>query len=337
MDELGAHVHQDAIEQSDVVLYHWGSWMDHGTAQAVIARFLTLSNPQQAVIGAWVHGGFQHASPYRAPGTASEPDEPQQWRQTLNFVDRYLRPDGEATSEKLLYYYVLGAEEWRSTSVWPVDGATSEQWYFGAANTLSPSTPTTTDSRDTYAVDFTATSGSQTRWHTPQDGVPVVYPDRSNEDTKLLTYTSDPLTEDTEITGHPVVTLYATSTHTDGAFYVYLEDVDPSGRVTYVTEGQLRALHRKVSAETPPYELPVPYHTFKQSDGAPMVPGEVTEITFGLHPTSVLIRAGHRIRVAIAGHDAGLFERYPAEGDPVVTVERNSVYASGIELPVVRR
>jgi putative CocE/NonD family hydrolase len=337
VDELGAHVHSAALEQSDVVLYHWGSWMDHSTAQAVIARFLTLSNPQNAVIGAWVHGGFQHASPYRPPGTAGEPDEPQQWRETLNFLDRYLRDTSEASTQKLLHYYVLGAEEWRSTSVWPVEGMSMQQWYFGEDNTLATSMPSSTDASDSYAVDFTTTSGTQTRWHTAQDGVPVVYPDRSQEDDKLLTYTSDPLEEDMEITGHPVVTLYATSTHTDGAFYVYLEDVDPSGRVTYITEGQLRALHRKVSDDPAPYELPVPYHSFKEKDGEPLVPGEVTEITFGLHPTSVLIGAGHRIRVAIAGHDAELFERYPAVGDPVIAVERNSVFPSKIELPVVRR
>ena len=67
-----------------------------------------------------------------------------------------------------------------------------------------------------------------------------------------------------------------------------------------------------------------------------MTPGDVTEITFGLHPTSVVLRAGYRLRVAIAGADAGLFARVPATGDPMITVERNAVYASKIELPVVR-
>jgi hypothetical protein len=38
-----------------------------------------------------------------------------------------------------------------------------------------------------------------------------------------------------------------------------------------------------------------------------------------------------------AGHDAGTFARIPAEGDPVITVERNLVHASYLELPVVAR
>jgi hypothetical protein len=138
-----------------------------------------------------------------------------------------------------------------------------------------------------------------------------------------------------EITGYPVVTLYATSTEPDGVFYVYLEDVDESGCVTYVTEGLLRSIHRKVSTDKPPYELQVPYHSYKEADAMPMVPGEIAEITFGLLPTSVLIRKGHRIRISIAGHDAGTFVRIPQVGTPVFTIGRNNQHASYIDLPVV--
>jgi putative CocE/NonD family hydrolase len=165
----------------------------------------------------------------------------------------------------------------------------------------------------------------------------VVYGDQAEAGRHMLTYTSPPLAEDTEITGYPVVTLYVTSTETDGAFYVYLGDVDPTGRVTYVTEGQLRAVHRQVSTQPPPYRMQVPYHTFKATDAKPLVPGQVAELSFGLHPTSVLIRKGHCIRVGIAGHDAGTFARVPAQGTPVITLARNQRCASCLDLPVVRR
>ena len=336
MDELGLHSRREALEQSGAAIYSWGSWMDHATAHAVITKFRTLSNPQQAVIGPWRHGGGARANPYAPSPAPPDPSSETQWREMLNFLDRYLKEGGAGTSHRVLYYYTLGAEVWKSTTLWPVEGTTMERWYFGAGRTLSASSPTGLDGRDEYTVDFTATTGLQTRWHTAMDSS-VVYRDRRTEDTKLLTYTSEPLAEDTEITGYPIVTLYVSSTHADGAFFVYLEDVDESGYVTYVTEGQLRGLHRKVSDETPPYDVLIPYHTFKEDDGEPMLPGAVTEITFGLLPTSVLIRAGHRIRVAIAGHDAGLFARIPETGDPVITMQRNSVYASGIDLPVVRR
>jgi len=128
-----------------------------------------------------------------------------------------------------------------------------------------------------------------------------------------------------------------TSTATDGAFFVYLEDVDETGKVMYITEGMLRAIHRKVSTDPPPYNLLAPYHSFKRKDSMPLVPGEVAELTFGLLPTSVLIKKGHRIRIAIAGHDKDTFARIPAEGTPVITFARNKRYASFVELPLVQR
>jgi putative CocE/NonD family hydrolase len=157
----------------------------------------------------------------------------------------------------------------------------------------------------------------------------VVYPDRADEDEKLLTYTSAPMETDVEITGNPVITLYVASTETDGAFHVYLEDVAPDDRVTYITEGIMRTIHRAESGARPE-----PHHTFERADAAPMVPGEVTEIRFNLYATSVLIEKGHRIRIAIAGHDASVFARYPAAGTPVLTVQRNSVCPSHVELPM---
>jgi len=335
LDDISAHEYRDALEASGVAVYGWGSWMDHGTAHATITRFITLSNSQRAVIGPWTHVGWAHASPYRAPGTPPEPSEAQQWAETLHFLDKYVKHAESAGAEKVLYYYTMGAEEWRSTDTWPVPSATPTTWYFGQGGSLSEAPPTDAAGSDSYAVDFSATTGEHTRWHTAMDG-PVIYPDRHDEDTKLLTYTSDPFAEDIEITGYPVVTLFASSTHTDGAFFAYLEDVDAAGRVTYITEGQLRALHRKVATEEAPYELMIPYHSFEQKDAELLVPGQIAELTFGLLPTSVLIRAGHRIRVAIAGHDNGLFARIPESGDPVIQVERNSTFPSRIELPVVR-
>ena len=84
---------------------------------------------------------------------------------------------------------------------------------------------------------------------------------------------------------------------------MYLEDVDENEKVTYLTEGMLRALHRKVSTDTPPYKIFVPYHSYLRKDGLPLIPGEVSDLHFGLFPISALIRKGHRIRIAIAGAD----------------------------------
>lgn len=118
---------------------------------------------------------------------------------------------------------------------------------------------------------------------------------------------------------------------------MYLEDVAPDGRVTYITEGILRAIHRKISPEEPPYVHLGPYHSFTRADAEPLVPGEITEISFNLYATSALISKGHRIRIALAGHDASIFARYPEEGTPVWTLQHNSLYPSNIELPMKER
>jgi predicted acyl esterase len=96
-------------------------------------------------------------------------------------------------------------------------------------------------------------------------------------------------------------------------------------------------MHRKISTDQPPYTVQVPYHSLKRKDALPVVPGQVIEMTFGLWPTSVLLKKNHRIRVAIAGADRDTFARLPAEGTPTIAVERNARRCSFIELPVFDR
>ena len=339
-DDLAVHKYRVDIENSSAVTCGWGSGMDAGTADAVLQRFLTYRNNVRGVIGAWEHGGRYNASPYASAPRPAVPDLHGQWQEMLRFFDDYLKHDEITTgSTRQLYYYTMGAEEWRITHQWPPEGVTYERWYLASGNTLSPNLPPAGSGEDKYTIDFEATTGALNRWW-EMGGIEnktVSYPDRTMADRRLLTYTSTPLQEDIEITGHPIATIFITSTAADEAFFVYLEDVDPQGEVIYVTEGQLRAIHRKVLKQETPVSTTVPYHTFRQADAEELTPEQITELTFGLLPTSVLIRKGHRIRIAIAGHDAGTFSRIPAEGQPVITVVHNEAYASSINLPVLRK
>ncbi|HXX87837.1 MAG TPA: CocE/NonD family hydrolase [Candidatus Acidoferrum sp.] len=336
IDELSPFSFKSNIERSGVAIYGWGSWFDAGIADAVIRRFLTFSNFQLAVIGPWNHGGLYHASPYVPPETLTNPSLIAQWTECIRFFEHYLKGiANDEVTQKTLVYYTLGEERWKKTSVWPPEGSTLQRLYLAANNSLSRNPPETESGVDEYTVDFEATTGKTNRWHT-QLGFIVVYRNRAEEDRRLLTYTSPPLEVDTEITGYPIVTLHITSTCTDGAFFVYLEDVDESGKVTYVTEGILRAIHRKVSGESPPYKQLIPYHSFKRKDSMALVPGETAELTFGLLPTSVSIKKGHCIRIAIAGHDKDNFIRIPSKESPVITVARNRDLASFIDLPIVQ-
>ena|ERR1700739_2389134 len=56
----------------------------------------------------------------------------------------------------------------------------------------------------------------------------------------------------------------------------------------------------------------------------PLAPTVAATIRLSMYPTFVLLRKGHRIRVALAGVDASLFERCPAEETPKLTVYREA-------------
>jgi putative CocE/NonD family hydrolase len=327
------YARQSAIEQAGVPTYVWVSWLDSTLADAALKRYLTFDTPQTVIIGPWSHGAMYHADPFLPADTAVEPSSDEQFDMLVAFFDAYLKDDGETRPQTGITYYTLGAGTWRTTRVWPPEGVVPVKWYFGEAGSLIPSSPANGSGSDSYTVDWTASTGDLNRWYTGLFKDDVVYPDRAEEDRKLLTYTSAPMQADIEITGSPIVTLYVSSTTPDAAFHVYLEDVAPDGAVTYITEGMLRAVNRKISDNEPPYIQFGPYHTLERADALPMVPGEMTEISFNLYATSVLIRQGHQIRIAIAGHDASMFMRYPKDATPVFTIFQSSF----IELPIKER
>jgi putative CocE/NonD family hydrolase len=155
-------------------------------------------------------------------------------------------------------------------------------------------------------VDDSTSTGATNRWLAIDLGRAAAYPGRTHADDTLLTFTSGPLPADVHVLGFPVVTMRLATSGADGAVYVYLEDVGPGGDVAYLTEGCLRFLHRRTTGPAEPMRLGVP-RTFARSDALRVVPGRPMGLTVQLLPVSAVVRAGHRIRVALAGHDASCF------------------------------
>jgi len=323
----------DLLEAAGTPLFVRVGWLDAATTNGALSRYNTVSNPQHVIIGPWSHGGRHDTDPFNPPNEPVYPPLEMQVFEMVTFFNRYMKRDEPRPIESSIKYYTLGSGEWNTTETWPPDGYDDVTWYFQNDGALNTTAPNTKVGSDHYTIDFTATTGMDNRWRTNAGGYDVVYPDRRHEDEKLLTYTSAPLERDTVVTGTPVVTLHVRSTHEDGAFFVYLEDVAPDGRVTYVTEGQLRGVCRALAEEEPAFAKFGPHRTFLRDDAKPLVPGEVAELRFELWATSVEFKQGHRIRVAIAGADKDNFARYPEEGAPAITVERNAVYPSHIVLP----
>src|SRR5690606_5586830 len=72
-------------------------------------------------------------------------------------------------------------------------------------------------------------------------------------------------------------------------------------------EGMFRAVHRKVGEEGD-YKVPGTYHSFRQQDAMPLVPGETVRLSFALLPISYLVAPGHRLRISITGVDPQHFD-----------------------------
>ena len=325
------------IEAARLPMMHWAGWLDSGTADGALARFATFDAPNVTLIGPWNHGALRTAHVYEAPSTPVEPSVDEQWQQVFAFLGRYVEEGGAVEpAPRCIRYFTMGEDRWKSTGVWPPENIEYRAYYLGENQRLVPAAPRKTGQFDVYEVNFRVGTGKSTRWTTSFGGTDVDYPDRGEVDRQLLCYTSAPLEEDLEITGHAIVRLFASSTHEDGAFIVYLETLAPDGRVHYLTEGMLRAIHRKISTDPPPYETFGPYHSYLSKDAMALAPGRIAELAFKLFPTSVRIPAGYSIRIAIAGHDRDTFVRVPATGRPIINLHRSAPYLSRIELPVAR-
>jgi putative CocE/NonD family hydrolase len=326
--------HADAVSRSGVSIQNWAGWRDAGTANGAIHRFLALSNPLEVIIGPWSHGGFHAADPFQPDRDQVDPTyAPAQQEDDFSFVERCLSKAPPGPTEHNLHYYTMGEGRWKTTGVWPLPETRMIDWRLAAGGLLTPNTPA--PGSENYKVDFAVGTGPHNRWATNNDAGPVSYADRAEIDRRLLSYTSALLARPIEITGHPVMTLFVASTHTDGAFFAYLETVAPNGAVIYLTEGQLRGIHRRLSTPPRGFQAVGPYHSFLRSDAQPLVPGEIAELAFALHPLSVRVPAGYRLRVAISGADTDVFARVPAVGDPTLAIHYGAAQPSRITLPII--
>ena len=326
------------VVSSGVPMLVRAGWLDGGFAAGALARFVTQASHQQVEIGPWGHGGGSFAGTLRpsgpeAAGTAEhDPLSPgSQDCRLVEFFARYLERNGKPGGPSTLAFGTLGIGAWETVTAWPPADAGTQRWYLGSMDQGSGLTREAGPAGTvTHRVDATASTGATNRWLAIDLDRAPAYPDRKHADDSLLTFTSGPLPADIHVLGFPVVTLRLATSGTDGAVYVYLEDVDPDGDVSYLTEGCLRFLHRRTAGPAEPARLGVP-RTFARSDALRVVPGNPMGLTVPLLPVSAAVPAGHRLRVAVAGHDASCFTRYGPAGE---TFTLRLGHDSHLDLPV---
>jgi hypothetical protein len=308
--------HLQQIEDSGVAIYNMGGWFD-GYTRDTLTIMDTMTNPSKLLIGPYFH--IQH---FENSGI-----------EHVRWFDWCLKGVQNGIDKEPPYYiYTMGRDQWRFADQWPLPEQQLTPYYFGSGNAITTTKPAEASAADEYLTDYTSTSQTAGRWSCLA-GVNCEYPERAELDKKNLTYTTPPLQQDLEVTGNPVVHLFVSSTATDGAFFVYLEDIDENGVVNYITEGELKASLRKL--EPRPWKPDLPWHRSYAEDATPLTPGQVEEIVIDLEPTSNVFLKGHSLRVSIAGWDNGNFGGPQFDPPPTISMYRDSTHASYIELPII--
>lgn len=330
------HAFLEGMRASSVPVLGIGGWHDSGYANAAAKRHAALSqNDSFLVLGPWDHGGTQDTSPF---GMRSEPafDHIAEY---IKFFDAHLKLDGEPyEGTPRVRYFTMGPEVWRESAVWPPPEAKPTRLYFGKDGKLDE-TAAHEPALVPYVVDEELGTGVRSRWRSLlQLRAPVGYSDRSAISKRMLSFTTKPLPAPMEITGHPEIHVFMRANESDATLFAYLEDVHPSGRVQYITEGIFRAIHRKVGSLPHVDPRLGVSHTYLRSDALPLPAGATAHVAFTLQPTSYVIEKGHALRVSIAGRDVDNFARVSGAATKIeVSVGGDQSTSSYVELPVIAR
>jgi predicted acyl esterase len=132
-----------------------------------------------------------------------------------------------------------------------------------------------------------------------------------------LTFFSQPLSTELEITGPMAAKLFVSSTAEDTDLFLIFRVFRPDGSEvvfqgqqdphTPVAQGWLRASHRKLDgARSKPYQ---PYHT--HDEVWPLKPNEAVELDVEIWPTCIVVPVGYRFALTVRGSD------YRYDGPPV--------------------
>jgi putative CocE/NonD family hydrolase len=340
------------INKSNVAVYQIAGWYDMWPdAQALWFNNLTV--PERIVFTPFSHGaGFVTGWQEEIKSQVNDPFTSLtayafHTAEHLRFFDHYLKGiDNGIDKEPPIWYYTMGAptgEAWRSASQWPLPDEKRTNFYLEGGKSdsiasvndglLDTKQPSDAAAKDEYTVDYSTTTGAATRWHNGHGGG-FSYGDMTVQGKKSLTYTTAPLSEALEITGHPVVHLWVTANADDADFFVYLEEVDADGYAHYISEGMLRASHRALD-KAPYNNLGLPWHRSYAEDLKALPKGEPVELVFDLLPTSNIFDVGHRIRIRMTGADVDSYLTPKLDPAPVVTIFREAAHASYVDFPVI--
>jgi len=254
----------------------------------------------------------------------------------MHWYDQRLKGINTGVDEEApIKLFVMGKNIWRDEYEWPLERTKWTKFY------LSSSGNAVNDGGGLYPEIKNNDQTSDSFIYDPANPVPSLGSqyqtydfcgphDRSHIQRRpdVLTFTTDVLTEDMEITGPISATIWASSDAKDTDFTATLTDLEPDGKAIALCEGIVRARFRN-GTENPQM----------------MVPGEIYKFEIDMWNTSNNFNKGHRIRIEISSSNFPRYNRNLNSGNPIVsdidinianqTVYHGSKYPSYVNLPVI--
>ena len=295
---------------------------------------------QALIVGPWTHGDQTGTAGELHFGMASSAQAIGLEQLQVGFLRTFINGEERERGALRVKLFVMGDNVWRDEEDWPLARTVWTRWYLHADGGLSPEAPPADAPASRYRydpADPVPTAGGPTLIPASPDGsVSWMAGPRDQRAIEarsdVLSFTSDVLPEDLEVTGPLVVTLHAATSAADTDFTARLVDVWPDGRAIGIADGIVRARYRDGSGQP-----------------APVTPGRVYDYSIDMIGTSQVFKTGHRVRVDIASSNFPCFDRNPGNGAPAATAtERDFVIAeqtichdaahpSFITLPVIPR
>jgi uncharacterized protein len=251
-----------------------------------------LRSRNRMVIAPSAHG---HAGYHEGREGHPELDRPYRTAGIIEMQSRWYSAvrDGTVEHWPVVIYYLMGANEWRAADSWPIRDAKRARFYLGPDGALTSQEPQWPAEPDGYTYDPQdpplTKGGSIVSWVYPPGSVDVSDVQQRPD---VLTYSTEPLTDDLDVVGPVRMVLYASSSAVDTDFVARLTDVFPDGRAIQLQAGALRTRYRDVGAEPSFLE-----------------PGQVYRLEIDLWATANRFKAGHRLRVDISSADFPKFDR----------------------------
>jgi len=303
------------------------------------------ADQQWAIIAPVAHCSYTRASEHTVVGERDMGDARLGYQDIMyKFFDRFLKTDGSRAIDSLpkVHYYVMGANEWRTSDVWPPRNAQSLTFHLGSNGNANTRTgdgvlalkPQKTDKPDRFSYDPMNPVMSY-GGNVCCQGNAVVAGSMDQREKEMrpdvLVYTSEPFADGMELSGPIIPTLYVSSDAKDTDFTVKILDVYPDGRAYNLDESIQRMRYRD-GYDKPPVM---------------MENGKVYKVTLQPLTTSNYFKPGHRLRIEVSSSNFPRFDRNLNTGgnnyDETKGVIANNVvhhstkYPSSITVTIVKK